>query len=139
MPNQKQTSQSQTETNSSTSSIDLTQLTLQELMDLKDRVNAELASVQLRRMSDYDVVIDYTIDAHTKTDTIQKTEGTITLPYVLHESLLTSARDKLRDMMRMQVLEPLYTSLEVTIQNRYPQAKNLAAIEQQTGSIEEPL
>lgn len=142
MPNLKQTSQSQNKTNSTTSEIDLEQLTLQELMDLKDRVNAKLATVYLCRMSQNDVVIEYELKARTKTNVVHESSGTIHLPAILHPSLIPNATGKLEQAVNSNILEPLAADLLSVFDAVQPNASDgnsVLSINQQVGQIPPPI
>lgn len=144
MPNQQQTnSQSQNKTNSITSEIDLSQLTLQELMDLKDRVNAKLASAYLCRMAQDDVVIEYEVKARTKDNVFYRAEGDVQLPSILHPGLVATALGRFESSFATQVMEPLSVHLDDYIvelgQNRRDESQRLLGTAQQIGDIPRPI
>lgn len=112
MPNQKQTnSQSQKSQNSNISEIDLDQLTLQELMDLKDRVDSKLSASQFYRMSPHDMILEYSLKARTRNDIIHDAVGVIQLTSLLHPRLLPTATSKVELAIAQQVLDPLNAAL----------------------------
>lgn len=112
MPNQKQTnSQSQKSQNSSISEIDLDQLTLQELMGLKDRVDSRLSASQFYRMSQYDMILEYTLKARTRDAVVHDAVGMIQLTSLLHPRLLPTVTSKVELAIAQQVLDPLNAAL----------------------------
>lgn len=139
MPNQKQTSQSQTEINSTTSEIDLNQLTLQELMDLRDRVTAKLASAYLCRMSKYDITIEYEIKARTIDSVVHESGGLIQLPAILNPNLLPNATSKLELAVTNNIMEPLAADLYTVFNNVNAEAPNVLGVTQQPGQIPAPV
>ena len=119
-----------------TSEIDLSQLTLRELMDLRDRVESELSKAPILRLGQADVGIEYTIKAHTSNAVIHEAAGVLTLPAILHPRLIATAPGRAESLLSQQLIEPLMADLVDTFDNVNPEASSLLGLTQQIGTAE---
>lgn len=106
-------SQTQQNKNSTTSEIDLNPLTLQELMDLRDRVENKLQEYKLlfRKMGEDDILIEFDVKAYIHREKVCETSGDFKIPSALDPALLPTIPMKLQTEIFTQVLEPLNAGL----------------------------
>ena len=132
----KQTTPSQTPSKPSvnTSEIDLSQLTVRELMDLRDRVEKELASTQLFRLKENDVAVEYTITAHSCNGILHETAGVMSLPSLVHPGLVSTALGRIDSMVMQQIIDPLNADLLDFINSKNPEYSSVRSVQQQIGN-----
>lgn len=130
------TSQTKSKPSATTSEIDLSQLTLRELMDLRDRVEHELSKAALFRLGNADVGIEYTLKAHTATGTIHAAAGVLTLPSILHQRLIATAPGRTESLLTQQLIEPLMADLVDAFDSVNPESASLTGLTQQVGAAD---
>lgn len=133
--NQKTPSLTPNKPSETTSEIDLSQLTIRELMDLRDRVERELASAQILRMGTNDIGVEYSITAHTNNGVIHSASGVLTLPSITHPRLIATAPGRAEALLSQQLLEPLMADLVDTLDSVNPESSSLLGLTQQVGPM----
>lgn len=103
----------------SISSIDLDQLSLQELVELKTAVDAALA-VDIYALKAEDVVLDYSLKLRTADGVAGENSGTVRLNALLSPRMLSAAPQRFEQAVLSQVLEPITTEALSLIENANP-------------------
>lgn len=108
------------EKNSNTSKIDLNQLTLPELMDLRDRVESKVEEYLsiLRPVGKDDVAVSFRFTARTRDGVLRDERGDFVLASVLCDSISMTGPQMLEENVHHRVFTPLSTSLEEAISSR---------------------
>lgn len=99
--------------NSITSEIDLNQLTLPELMTLKDRVDEKLAEYLhlLHPIAPEDVYVEFSIKASTNKEVIAEAKGDFTLASVLNEAVSPMGPQVLDENVHNRIFTPINGAL----------------------------
>ena len=129
-------SQMKSKPSATTSEIDLSQLTIRELMDLRDRVESELSKAQVLRIGSNDVAVEYCIKAHTTAATVHESAGVLMLPAVLHQRLIATAPGRAEALLNQQILEPIMADLVDVFDSVSPERSSLLGLTQHTGSVD---
>lgn len=131
MPPKKKQEQTIRTTSSNTSSIDLTSLSIQDLLSLKRDVDDLVASMQLTRLGDEDLAIEYTIKGISKKGVFHEAEGVVPLPAVLHPRQIPNAPGIFNIMFKNQVYIPLKAKLMDELDKILPDRSSVQAIAQE--------
>lgn len=118
-------------TSSNISNIDLTSLSIQDLLSLKKDVDDLVASLHLLRLGDDDLAIEYTIKGVSKKGVFHEAEGVVPLPSVLHPRQIPNAPGMFNIMFKTQVFTPLKAKLMDELDKILPEKSSVQAIAQE--------
>lgn len=112
-PTQTQTPSQQTkkQNESNTSRIDLNNLTLRELIALRDQVDAALADIYSLTIRDDDAVLEYNVSLRTHNGLVSRNAGSIQMNKLFHPRLIAESPERFEQQFTQQVYAPMSAAL----------------------------
>lgn len=89
-------------------------------MDLRDRVDAELARVSTRKLSDYDIALEYSIKLHTKNGVRHDVSDVIKMPSIMHPRAYATAPGRFEQLFLQEIFTPVNNVLYDLMDDRTP-------------------
>lgn len=118
---------------SNTSKIDLSSLTLRDLIALRDQVDAALADVYSLSLAQDDVLLEYNIKLKTKDGTVGSNNGNIQMNKLLHPRLLGDSPARFQQQFAQQVYAPVNAALFDLLDKHNPTENTIYALDQPEG------
>lgn len=129
---EKQTQQSRQDLN--ISEIDLSQVPVAELIELKDKIDL-LLSRNSQRIGDNDLVLEYTVKLRTKDGIISNNEGVHRLNAILHPRLLSDAPSRFETEFIQNVFTPVNADAYDLFDTSSGSNNPLSSIKSQTNGL----
>ena len=120
------------QTESRTSRIDLSRMTLRELIALRAQVDAALADIYTLPMEEGDAALEYSLVLRTADGTISKNAGNIQMNKLLHPRLIAESPARFEQQFSQQVYAPMSAAL-YDLLDKHNHIGNTYALKQQTG------
>jgi hypothetical protein len=122
-----------TMTESNTSRIDLSKLTLRELIALRDQVDVALADVFTLPLGEGDAALEYSLVLRTADGTVSRNAGNIQMNKLLHPRLIAESPARFEQQFSQQIYAPLSASLYDLLDKHNPTGNSTYALKQQIG------
>lgn len=126
----------QTQTSCSISEIDLTNLTVDALLDLKLKVEEQLRKANTINLKDTDLLIQYDVKLVSKEGVIAVNEGSSRMNSIMNRRLIVEAPRRFESEFQHQIFEPIYAEAIELFDNNSFNNSSLANIKQQIGNYE---
>ena len=122
-----------TMTESHTSRIDLSKLTLRELIALRDQVDVALADVFTLPLGEGDAALEYSLVLRTADGTVSRNAGNIQMNKLLHPRLIAESPARFEQQFSQQIYAPLSAALYDLLDKHNPTGNSTYALKQQIG------
>ena len=127
------TSQPPKQKESNTSRIDLSNLTLRDLIALRGQVDAALADIYSLSMTQDDVLLEYNIKLKTKDGTVSENIGNVQMNKLLHPRLLGDSPARFQQQFAQQVYAPVNAALFDLLDKHNTTDNDIYALDQPEG------
>lgn len=129
----KTTATPKTTTESHTSEIDLSKLTLRDLIALRAQVDVALADIYTLPLEAGDAALEYSLALRTADGTVSRNAGNIQMNKLLHPRLIAESPARFEQQFSQQIYAPLSAALYDLLDKHNPTGNSTYALKQQVG------